>query len=200
MHSEVHGSSDFTEVERLVQLDIDDAFISERMARHLYLKMQSMVISSLPHNGKGLTAIQRALTLRFCLAVQRLLQGENGQKANLLAVLSAARSYIDQTSYNKFMTKLAAIRESTSANTLKDARNLFMAHTVIHPRDGSERFSIELPLDILFEAARFVEELHEAVHKKTTDAHKMYDLYNEIAPATWNLLLSSAEPMPDDID
>jgi hypothetical protein len=112
MSIEIRKHSDFTEVERLLRLDIDDAFISEMVARHLQIAADEIEITIIPHDARGLIAIRRALIFRFMIVVQRLLRGESGRKATLLALLSAARSHVDQAKYDAFQSKLTCIRDS----------------------------------------------------------------------------------------
>jgi hypothetical protein len=128
--------ANFAEIERLVRYDIDDAFIAERMWRHLRLRAAEIDWSKNPEEAKGLAAIERALALRFLIAVQRLLQGRQDKKANLDALVHSSQQILYTDIFRALETDLNIIRNSANAKQLREARNAFMAHTRIRPEIG----------------------------------------------------------------
>lgn len=182
--------TDFNAIERLVRFDIDDAFISERMSMHLNLNMHQLNLITNFHEAKGVAAIQRSLNFRFMMAVQRLLQGRTANTSvNIDAYLHSAQNMIECEVFRSLEARLSLIRTSAGAKTLHEARNLFMAHTRLHPRDGTERISNDDVLGTLFELADLVRDIHESATKEIITVDTKYYEYDNIATITWRKLL-----------
>jgi vacuolar-type H+-ATPase subunit C/Vma6 len=64
-----------------------------------------------------------------------------------------------------------------------------MAHTRLHPRDGTERISNDDVLGTLFELADLVRDIHESATKEIITVDTKYYEYDNIATITWRKLL-----------
>lgn len=181
---------DFAKIERLVRFDVEDAYISERMWRHLVSNIRSNHIRGMSEEIKALAAIRRALGFRFLMAVQRTLQGRCGNKANLEALLWAAKNHINNKDFIVYERSLTLIRESPGARSLQQGRNIFLAHTVIHSRDGSERIIIDDVLSILFQITDFIDSLHGRIFHDKIYSDEKYQLYSRISQNFWGKVLS----------
>lgn len=181
----------YKQIEKLVLLDIDDAFICERMLTSLSEEIHNIDFTDNRDHFLGLSAIKRSLGFRFAMSVQRLLQGKVNTRANVLALIKRAKTLIEKQLHSELEARLYEISHSDRATRLYNARNLFMAHTVVHARDGSEKIMITDVMDILFDVTRLVEDMHFAVSNDRLDAHQMYDKYCEVSAKTWQTLLQT---------
>lgn len=116
---DVDQRANFEIIQNFVHLGLQEALEAERMLNGLSCRRKKFHPSLRYDIARGLNTIRQALSFKFCIAVQRLLQGED--RGTIRGLLKAGRPLLTKDDFETLTQKMVEILSSDNANYSNDA-------------------------------------------------------------------------------